>query len=288
MPFQFVSPALPLLVFTDLDGTLLDHDSYSHAPAQPALARLRHYRVPVIPTTSKTLAEVADLVGGQLALPYPCIVENGGALCLPPDYFAAAPAGSRQLGYQVIPLAPDYDRLRKTLDRLRERHGFRFRGFHDMSVAEVAGDTGLPESAAAQARQRMCSEPLQWLDSEPRLAEFGRAIEQAGLRLTRGGRYWHVMGPTDKGVALRRLCDLYRQAGFTDFTTVALGDSPNDAEMLGAADIAVAIRRPDGAWLDCAGARQTLRSAAPGPQGWNDTMLALLDQFTAVTGVDPG
>lgn len=30
----------PLLVFTDLDGTLLDHESYDWSPARPALNRL--------------------------------------------------------------------------------------------------------------------------------------------------------------------------------------------------------------------------------------------------------
>ena len=44
----------PLLVFTDLDGTLLDHHSYSHAAALPGLERLRGLEVPVIPVTSKT------------------------------------------------------------------------------------------------------------------------------------------------------------------------------------------------------------------------------------------
>ena len=63
MTFRFSRPDIPLLVFTDLDGTLLDHDSYSFEPARPALARLRSAGVPVIPTTSKTLAEVSATNG---------------------------------------------------------------------------------------------------------------------------------------------------------------------------------------------------------------------------------
>ncbi|TKB45800.1 mannosyl-3-phosphoglycerate phosphatase, partial [Ferrimonas sediminicola] len=35
-----MAPTPKLLVVTDLDGTLLDHHSYSFQPAEPALARL--------------------------------------------------------------------------------------------------------------------------------------------------------------------------------------------------------------------------------------------------------
>ena len=44
-------PATPALVFTDMDGTLLDHDSYSFEPAVPMLQALDRAAVPVIPTT---------------------------------------------------------------------------------------------------------------------------------------------------------------------------------------------------------------------------------------------
>jgi len=45
-----------IVIFTDLDGTLLDHDSYSWEEAVPALERCKGLRVPVI------------LVGVELAL----------------------------------------------------------------------------------------------------------------------------------------------------------------------------------------------------------------------------
>ena len=48
-----------LIVFTDLDGTLLDHDDYSFEAARPALAKLETLNIPVILTTSKTATEVS-------------------------------------------------------------------------------------------------------------------------------------------------------------------------------------------------------------------------------------
>lgn len=283
MMSAFNIPAVPLLVFTDLDGTLLDHDGYDYAPAHPALARLAALRVPLIPTTSKTLAEVSVLQA-ELGNHHPCIVENGGALCLPPGYFGDQADGPVLDGYLVEPLVPGYGELLATLHEIRRAGGYRFTGFRDMSDDEVARDSGLSLTAAARARRRLCSEPLRWEDDEAALADFARRLDDAGLTLTQGGRYLHVMGRTSKGRALRRLCERYRDAGFNTFTTVALGDSPNDKEMLEAADIAVIVRREDGGCLDAEGRYQTITTNAAGPTGWNSAITQLLHNLAP----DPG
>ena len=50
------------LIFTDLDGTLLDHDTYSAEPAASLIRTLHEQSVAdVIPVTSKTQMELAAL-----------------------------------------------------------------------------------------------------------------------------------------------------------------------------------------------------------------------------------
>ena len=56
------------VIFTDLDGTLLDHETYSWATAEPALKRLRKEGVPLIMVSSKTRLEIEvlrDQMGNQ-------------------------------------------------------------------------------------------------------------------------------------------------------------------------------------------------------------------------------
>jgi mannosyl-3-phosphoglycerate phosphatase len=278
---RFKAPRLPVLVFTDLDGTLLDHDNYSFAAAQPALSRLNELNIPVILNTSKTLAELEWLTEA-LNNPHPFIVENGSALCVPKGYFASLPGATLVHGYKVIRMAPEYATVLQLLNQLRNELEVGFRGFHDMTADEVATETGLSAEDATRARQRLCSEPLVWEDSPEAFARFESALEHRGFSLTRGGRFWHVIARQSKAQAMKKMLALYQTDTGKRFTTIAAGDSPNDMGMLSSADIAVIVQQPDGRYLDVEGTVRTLRTEAAGPAGWNRSIQDLIDELTHV------
>ncbi len=177
------------LVFTDLDGTLLDHQSYSFEPALPALAALRQAAVPVIINSSKTLAEIAGLAQA-LDLQAPLIAENGSLIA-----YLDRPDQPPQI------LGADYQELCQQLDRLRTELGIACQGFHDVSAKVIAEWTGLPLAEAEKARQRQASEPLVWQDTEVALAAFQTALQAQGLVLKRGGRFWHLIDRQGSGHA---------------------------------------------------------------------------------------
>ncbi|HHC28943.1 MAG TPA: mannosyl-3-phosphoglycerate phosphatase, partial [Rhodobacterales bacterium] len=151
-------PFSRLVVFTDLDGTLLDHDSYSWAPARPALDALKAGGAALVLASSKTAPEIADLHAALGLGDTPAIVENGAGVYRPG---------------QGVSGAGDYARLRAALDALEGDLRSYFQGFGDMSDAQVAAETGLASEDATRARVRAYSEPGLWHGSDAQLAAFG-------------------------------------------------------------------------------------------------------------------
>lgn len=259
------------IVFSDLDGTLLDHKSYSWSAARPALDKLHQAGIPVVLNSSKTIPEIRA-IRDDLDNSAPFIVENGAAVVIPENYFEPGPE-------QVEPFGADHPRILSVLASLRQQ-GFQFRSFYDMTAAELAESTGLGEGAAQRAKQRAGTEPLVWQGSEASLEEFEEALMDCNLRLLAGGRFLHVMGRFDKADGVRFLARAYRrQYPGERVVTVALGDSPNDQAMLEAVDVPIIIRGPRSDALSLPSDRHVMRSLKEGPAGWNECMLNLLIEF---------
>jgi len=281
----------PLLVFTDLDGSLLDERTYGWAPAREALERLRAAKVPVVPCSSKTHEEIDALVT-ELALGGPFIGENGGVIVVPVGHLPFEPDGARRAGDTLIVTAGvSRDRLVRSLAELAAETGVRVLGFAGMSADEIARRTGLEPAAAARASRRECDEPFLVLDdAEGGAQAIRRAAARRGLRVTTGGRFFHLMGDTDKGRAVDRVVAWYRQAG-RPVSTVGLGDAANDLPLLRAVARPIVIPRADGA-PDPPLARALPHAElapGPGPAGWNAAMLAVLNgERLPTVGAPPG
>ncbi|MBY5968441.1 HAD-IIB family hydrolase [Halomonas denitrificans] len=260
--------AEPRLLFTDLDGSLLDHHDYDWAPAQPWLETLRKAGVGVIPVTSKTRSELLGLRQALGLADQPFIAENGAVIALPESWCHArreGPVGPD--GLVIRTLGVDIGLIRRRVAIWRERLSARFLTMSEMALEDVVAFTGLDEQEARLARLREGSEPLLWEDDDALLQRFREGLAGDGLRMTRGGRFWHVLGDTDKGQAVRWLCARYEALKGKRPTTLSLGDGPNDVAMLEATDAAVVIRGQHG--LDVRPDQPNLyRSEAMGPRGW--------------------
>jgi mannosyl-3-phosphoglycerate phosphatase len=270
------------VLFTDLDGTLLEAGSYSFEPAEGAIGALRARSIPLIFCTSKTRAEILSLrkrIGNE----DPFIAENGGGIFLPPGFggpsaMLAGPGVHEREGWLEIRLGSPYAEIRAALERLR-RDGFPVRGFGDMTDAEVAGWTGLPLDGASLARRRDYAEPFVFDGPADREEELLEEIEKRGLRTTRG-RFLHLLGPHDKGVAVRIVRDLYASMrGGEPPRTAAVGDALNDVPMLAAVDHAYLVRRPDGTHEPGVDVPGLVRLGGIGPAGFAEAVRILLDSL---------
>jgi mannosyl-3-phosphoglycerate phosphatase len=271
-----------MIVSTDLDGTLLDHFSYSWQAARPAMEKLASLGIPVILNSSKTYAEIRALQE-QLGLSGPFIVENGSALFLPVDDFAwlltTQPADQAVIqvdGYLQIVFGAQRATIIDYIGELRRQHGWDFEGFNDWTVAQIMTYTGLDEESASQAADKMFSEPIQWNDSEPNLSSFTKQLKTSKLSLLKGGRFYHVQGQTDKGRPLLWLQALYTSKTDATPPLVCLGDSENDIQMLNVADHPVCIRSPVSDFPVLQSDKPVIKTTAYGPAGWNEAINAIL------------
>ena len=82
------------IVFTDLDGTLLDHYTYQTDAAKETIVTLKFNNVDIVPNSSKTEQEIL-LIREQLTLESPFITENGAAVYITINYFSQQPAGTK-------------------------------------------------------------------------------------------------------------------------------------------------------------------------------------------------
>ena len=78
------------ILFSDLDGTLLDQADYSFAAAKPALGVIRARGIPLVLCSSKTRVEIEEQ-RRRLNNDHPFIAENGGGIFIPRGYFTAPP-----------------------------------------------------------------------------------------------------------------------------------------------------------------------------------------------------
>ncbi len=271
-----------LLIVSDMDGTLLNHHDYQFDAVTPVLAQLEQMQLPVILNTSKTFAELKSWVQ-KLNIRHPFIVENGSAIFIPNGYFPnAAFAGEivdKQSfeGYQVVLLGESI----VTLSAFLIHHKPQAIDFSSCSAEQAMQLTGLSPQQVAEAQDRQFSIPLSFDDKEAqnRFAEFAL---QSGLGVLEGGRFLHILGKTDKGLATRRLRRLFESVHQQSYGVIALGDSPNDEAMLAEADVAVVVSSPSSERVQPT-VDHLIRTRQQAPQGWNEGIqeaLKLIQQET--------
>lgn len=263
------------LIFTDLDGSLLDHHSYSFKPALEILEKLKSVGIPVIPITSKTMAELLPL-RKLLNNNHPFIVENGAAIYIPQDYFLEQPENSTATGnFWVIKNAPSRNNWLELLHSNTDEFAGEYQTFdsifQEQGVEGIAELTGLSSEMAKLANKRNFSEPVHWTGTAARKKLFIKTMQSLGATVLQGGRFLNIGGNTDKGRALLQLEKLYlQQAQQSSCETLAIGDSGNDISMLEQASSALVIKSNNHPPPKLDRRKNTAISKKIGPYGWAD------------------
>jgi mannosyl-3-phosphoglycerate phosphatase family protein len=271
---------MTIIIFTDLDGTLLD-ESYSFKVALPALRLLKKYAIPLVIVSSKTRKEI-EYYRLRLENDYPFVSENGGGIFIPKKYKEFQPlleadpfrnSVEEEPDYFVMRLGANYLNLREAIEALRAE-GFAIIGFGDMGVDEVANKAGLSPVEAEMAKQRDFDEPFLFKGSKKEFERLSASIRQKRLNLTQG-RFYHLLGQSDKGKAVSILTDLYKLE-HESVRAIGLGNSLSDLPMLEEVDVPVVVQKPDGSHDPSLRMPRFIKAKGIGPVGWNKIVKELI------------
>jgi mannosyl-3-phosphoglycerate phosphatase len=269
-----------VIIFTDLDGTLLDQETYSFEPAQPALRVIREKDIPLVLSSSKTRAEI-EFYRRKLENGHPFISENGGAVFIPKDYFSFQFPYDRETDwFFVLELGTFYPRIIEVLEWIKKETGILIKGFSDLTEKEISSICRLDSKEAGLAKKREYDEPFIIEGSEKEVDLVKEKIKQRGLNYVWGGRFHHILGKNDKGKAVEILKELYENQFFSIFT-IGIGDSLNDLPMLRAVDHPIFLKEED-PLPDVPSSVQNLAIIeGRGPRVWSKVVLNALKEWKA-------
>lgn len=245
----------PLLLLSDVDGTLLGDDGAW--PASPAVLRARlaglaeAWASPVYLglASSRTLRELTVLQRA-LGLPGPCIAEDGARHAVdaeapvtgldvgpPPEPEShgtrrmltwAHAASARELRRRMA----HEERLGRADTRLRSAEALRALGFRTRGAIRRALDA---------RTHSVLLDPQVWTEAE---RTGVRSLAAArGLHVRRGGRWFTLTTAEGKGPALCALRHQFTIAGVAP-VIVAIGNEENDHSLLAEADCRFVVRNP--------------------------------------------
>lgn len=268
-----------LIIFTDLDGTLLDPKTYSFEPAEPALDLMQEEGIPLILSSSKTRTEI-EFYRKQLENGHPFISENGGGIFIPKGYFPFPFFYDRELNdYFVLELGTSYTQIIEVFSSIKNETGIAIRGFSDLSEEELISLCGLILKEAEFAKKREYDEPFIIEGDEEEVEVVKTKIEKKGMNYTWVGKFHHILGKNDKGKAVEILKKLYKNR-FSSILTIGIGDNLNDLPMLMAVDHPILLKDEKAPLSEAKAPIQNLTVVSGmGPQGWNNAILRKLNEL---------
>jgi len=262
---------LKKLLFTDLDGTLLDYHTYSCELVRSSVELLKATDISIIFCSSKTWKE-QEFYLKELLIDDPAIVENGGGIFFAGEGKTMDVHHDKLInlnGKQAIALGQTYDQVLKALEESAQKFYPELKYYANLNVNKISEITKLDRSSAINAKNRDFSETV--FNADPASKKynlFEKNMASLGFQCIPGSKYVTITDlTTDKGKAVELIIRMYKQK-YDEVISYGVGDSLNDLAMLKVVDNPYLVEKPDKTWVEIQLNKLT-KIAAIGPQGWN-------------------
>ena len=259
-----------ILIFTDLDGSLLHRDTFKFDEIKDYLKILLSQGIFIIPNTSKTEKEILEF-NNEFGSDLPYISENGAAI-------NGLNLLNSNLPKELI-LSREKDNLIKIFENsMPVNLQNKCKWLSEMDKKKQSLIFGLGDEKLKMALDRKYTIPFLFEGNKSEKNELFRILKSEGLAAQEGGRVINLTDKVNKAKALNVFVRFFKKNN-KNVKTIAVGDNYNDLDMLKTSDFPCLVFN-DKFTLDEIPINNITITNKPSPEGWADVIKKALDKIT--------
>ena len=258
-----------VLIFTDLDGSLLHRDTFKFDNILNYLKDLTSNGVIIIPNSSKTEVEILKF-NKELGINLPYISENGSVVNGLNEINSNLP--------EKIILSRDKEEILKSFKKeVPENLRGKCQMISKMSEEKQTKILGLTKNDLYNALDRKYSIPLIFNGNKEDKNNLLKILKNSNLTLQQGGRVLNLCDNVSKAKSMLKVIKIYKKIE-KNIKIIAVGDNYNDLEMLRSSDIPCLVFN-DQFTLDEININNCLVSKNSAPEGWSEVVKMALEKI---------
>ena len=259
-----------IIIFTDLDGTLLDRDTFKFDKIFDYLKDLILKDIYIIPNSSKTRKEV-EVFNKELDENLSFVVENGAAIYNLNLINSSFP--------EKISLSRENNEILKIFENnISNKFKSKCKFIKNLGISKQIEVLGLPKEKINASLNREYSIPLLFEGSKSDKINLFKSVNDAGLSLQEGGRVINLCDKVSKSQAMKNIVKVFKKVTKEKLLTIGVGDNYNDLDMLKNSDIPCLVFN-DKFTLEKINIKNCLVSKKPAPEGWEEVIKLALDKI---------
>ena len=258
-----------VVIFTDLDGSLLHRDTFKFDPIKDYIRSLINGGIIIIPNSSKTEKEI-EKFNEELGIELPYISENGSAI-------HGLNLINQNFPNKII-LSREKEELLKIFNqKTPEKLTNKCVQISKLSKKEQEKIFGQKDDKLKNVLNRKYTLPFLFRGNKNEKNKLSKILSFNSLTLQEGGRVLNLCDNIDKVKSMKRVIKIFKKTE-DNIKTIAVGDNYNDLDMLRKCDIPCLVFN-DQFKQDQIDIDNLIFSNKPSPQGWADVIKMALDKL---------
>ena len=259
-----------IVIFTDLDGTLLHNETFEFESIRKYIKSLLSKKISIIPNSSKTKAEILNFCH-ELKEELPFIAENGAAIykmnLINPDF------------PEKIILSRDKDEILNVfLKKIPKKFILKCKFVLKLKKEQQLKIFGLSEKQLSYASDREFSVPIIFKGNKAEKNNLFKLAYNIGLTMQEGGRVINLSDKVSKSFAMKKVSRIFEKTEKQKLKIIGVGDNFNDLDMLKNSDIACLVFN-EKFKLDTLNINNCLVSKKLAPDGWEEVVKMALEKI---------